>query len=112
MMPPTLWASVPFRNPTAFSDLVGTVELWFHGLADAVFDLTGTAIRTPPLGAGGSRAWLLDLQAAFVEANAALATTPPGDLASYDLSDEADFTGWTFLLSQEGDRLRINAGLP
>ena len=111
-MPPLLWSSVPYGNRTAFADLIGSVELWFAGLAQEIHALTGTSIQRPPIGIGGGKAWLLAVQQAYTEACSALQISPPGDLSSYDLSSRNDFNGWCFTLAQESERLRIAAGLP
>ena len=50
MLGPTLWSGTPYGNRTALSDFAGTLELWFRGLADEIFDLTGETITVLPIG--------------------------------------------------------------
>lgn len=109
---PTLWASVPFRNPTAFRDFAGTLELWTRALAQRIHQLTGASIVVLPLGDGGGAEWLSGVQTQFEEAATALGIAGPGDLESYDLSRAEDFASWTWVLSNEARRLRSAAGLP
>jgi hypothetical protein len=112
MIDPSLWNNVPFKNPTAWRDFVGTHWLyWQQGLAPAIFDLTGLTVRLYPIGDGGGGQWLQAVQAQYVAGAAALGAEPPPDLSSYDLSNAEDFASWTFLLAQSAQRLRIAAGL-
>lgn len=111
MIAPTLWAGTPHDNRTALLDMAGTLELWFRGLAQTIHALTGTAVRVSPIGVPGGTAWLQSIQAMCAEAANALGLSPPPDLASYDLRDESDFQSWMFTMSQEGERLRVAAGL-
>lgn len=113
MLGPVAWAGTPFGNRNAFTDLAGSMELWFRGLGDAIHALTGVSTYTPPIGAGiGSPAWLLSVQQMVQSACAALQIAPPPDLASFDLRAQDDFTSWVYVMSQQGERLRLAAGLP
>lgn len=111
MISPVLFASVPFGNPTAFSDAIGSLELYVNALADAIHDLTDESITTLPIGIGGTRPWLLAVQAVYQDAARALSIPPPANLASFTLEDRQSFNGFWFTVSQETERLRDAAGL-
>jgi hypothetical protein len=111
MLDPALWASTPFRNPTAYLDLVGSVELWHRALAQQIFRTTGETVRVYPLGNGGGPEFLQAVQSQYVEMARALGVAPPGDLASYDLSRPDDWASWTWQLSQNTRVLQNAAGL-
>lgn len=106
-----LWASTPFRNPTAFVDFTGRLDLWNRALAQKVASLTGSAYKVYPLGDGGSGAWLHAVQKTYQNAASALGIPPPPDLESYDLSDPGDFASWMFIISQTSRQLALAAGL-
>ena len=109
---PSVFASVPFRNPTAWKDLTGTLELWFRALGQRIHQSTGQSIRVLPLGEGGGTEWLSGVQTQFESAATALGIAAPGDLESYDLSRAEQFASWTWTLSQEARRLGTAAALP
>lgn len=112
MLSPVLFAAVPFKNPTAFSDLVGTLELMLRNYADEVYALSGISVGVPPLGNNpGSKAWLLCLQRAYDELGEALGIGHGGDISSFDLKSDREWPGWTFSISQETERLRAAAGI-
>ena len=111
MIDPSVFNNVPFRNPTAWKDFVGTHYLWWRALNEQIFALTGTAIREYPIGDGGGAEWLQAVQAQYVDASAALGLSPPPDLSSYDLTKAPEYASWTFLVSQAATRLRAAAGL-
>ena len=109
---PTLWASLPFKNPTAWKDFTGTLELYMRALAQRIHQTTGLSIRVLPLGEGGGSEWMAAVQAQFESAATALGIAAPGDLESYDLGRADQFASWTWTVSQEARRLRTAAGLP
>jgi len=82
-------------------------------LADQIHTTTGRSVTTLPVGTGAGRGpWLLLVQQMMNEACDALGVPPPPDLATYNLSDQDDFASWMYTMSQQGERLRITAGLP
>jgi hypothetical protein len=109
---PAVWASVPFRNKTAWADFTGTLELWMRALAQRIFQSTGQSIVVLPLGDGGGPEWLSGVQTQFEDAAVALGIAAPGDLESYNLDQAGDFSSWTWQVSNEARRLRSAAGLP
>lgn len=108
---PRFFANIPFRNPTAWTDFLGTFDLWHRALAQQVFLTTGNVYRVYPLGDGGGEEWLAAVQATYVGAAKALGLPPPPDLQSYDLSQPGDFASWTFIVSEASRSLRAAAGL-
>lgn len=111
MVDPRLWASVPHRNPNAWTDFTGTFYLWHRALAAKVAALTGISYKVYPIGTGGDDAWLHAVQRQYQNAAAALGIAPPPDLESYDLADPGDFASWTFIISQTSRTLALAAGL-
>jgi hypothetical protein len=111
MIDPSLWASVPFNNPTAWEDFTGTLELWHRALSQAIFAKTGKTIGVRPIGNGGGGEWLSAVQAQYRDAAAALGLPAPPDLQSYDLKQATDFASWTWVVSQQSRTLRVQAGL-
>ena len=113
MLGPTLWSGTPYGNRTALSDFAGTLELWFRGLADEIFDLTGDTITVLPIGARfGTPESLEAVQAMCVRAAIALAIDNPPNLTDFDLGVESEFGSYMFSLSNVGETLRVAAGLP
>ena len=109
---PNLFASVPFKNRTALTDFAGTLFLWHLALQAHINDvLPGTSYAVLPIGTPGGQEWLHAIQQTYQNAARALGIGPPQDLESYDLSQEADWRSWTFLISQESLRLRVASGL-
>ena len=109
MVDVSLWASIPFRNPTAWLDFLGHHALWHRALAETVFRLNGATYRTYPLGDGGGIEWMHAHQQEHVGANQALSLGSPADLESYDLTDPEDFASWCFVHAQEHRVLRSEA---
>lgn len=108
---PSVWSNVPFKNPTAWTDFVGTHYLYHVGLAQHVTLTTGETYRVYPIGdAGGGDVWQHAVQETYLNACRALGVSPPGELADFDLNDENDFASFTFLISQTARRLREAAG--
>ena len=112
MVDPSVFASIPYRNKTAWIDFQGTLELWVRALAQRIFQQTGQTIRILPLGTGEGPDWLSAVQSQFESAATALGIAAPGDLESYDLSRADQFASWSWTVSQEARRLRTAAGLP
>lgn len=108
---PSLWSNVPYRNPTAWRDFVGTHYLWHRSLSEHVARTLGVSYRVPPIGDGGGAVWLQAVQQTYVNASQALGLAPPADLSSYDLREPDQFASWTFLVSQSARRLRVAGGL-
>ncbi len=107
-----LFASVPFRDQTAFRDFAGTFYLYHRALADTVFRTTGKQYAVLPIGDGrGEQEWMRAVQQTHQNASLALGIASPPDLTSFDLSKEADHTAWFFALSNDLERLRLSAGL-
>lgn len=111
MIDPALWESLPFRNRTAFLDFLGTHAIWHQNLALAIRRQTGIVYRTYPLGDGGDAPWLLAHQTEHIGAGEALHLPPPGDLASYDLTNAEAFASFCFLHGQHSRQLAQAAGL-
>lgn len=111
MIDPSVFSNVPFKNPTAWSDFVGTHWLYHRALAEHVTRTTGAAYRVYPIGDGGSDVWQHAVEQTYVNACNALGVSGPGELAGFDLTDENDFASFTFLISQTLRRLREAAGL-
>lgn len=111
MIAPQMWSNLPFGNRTAWRDFVGTHWLWHRAVAEQVRRTTGIGYRVYPIGDGYGSAWLDAVQQTYTNAAAALGLSPPGDLRSYDLSRAEDFASWTFLLSNEAERIRQAAGV-
>lgn len=111
MIDTRLWSSTPFKNPTAWADLTGSLELFHHALAQNVFALHHTTYAVQPLGSGRGAGWLEALQKQNADAAAALGIPPPPDLESYDLDQPGDFASFTFTLGQFSRELAVQAGL-
>jgi hypothetical protein len=60
MLDPTMYASTPFRNPTALLDLGGSLFLYHAVLAETISRTTGVSVKLLPIGApnGGNKDWL------------------------------------------------------
>lgn len=106
-----MWASLPFRNQTAWVDFIGRLDLYHRVLAAQIHKTTGRTYRTYPLGNGGGTEWLHAVQKQYQNAANALGVPPVPDLESYDLSKAGDFQSWTFILSQTTRQLALAAGL-
>src|SRR5262249_7925819 len=102
---------MPYKNQDAFSDFMGQHDLWWRALTQQIFLLTGTTIRTYPLGTGGGSDWLARLQQQYENASTALGIAQPPDLETYDLSQPGDFASWTWILSQQARQLAVASGL-
>lgn len=111
MIDTRMWASVPFKNPTAWVDFVGTHDLWWRVVSDRIVALTGAPIRTYPLGSGGGQVWLAAVQQQYTHAAEALGLEPPPDLQTYDLSEPGDFASWTWVISQTARQIALATGL-
>lgn len=112
MIDPSLWSSIPPRNPSAWADFLGQFEIWHRALAQTIARTTGRSIYTFPMGDGGSSEWLSAVQRVYAEATAALGIAGPTDLQSYDLNNPTEFASWAWLVSLESRRVRLAAGLP
>lgn len=106
MMDPRLWSSTPFRNPTAWAELTGMIELFHRQLADVV------QYTVLPIGTGRGEGWASGLQQQCQYAASALGTGPAPDLQSYNLDDAGDFASFTFQLGQFHRALQLAAGIP
>ena len=111
MLDPSLWAGTPYRAPTAFLDLAGNIELFFRGLAVSASNLGFPVFHLAPLGTPGGYEWLQQVQAQLDDAYEALGLGDAPNVADYQLRDEADFTSFTFILSQAVEPLRVTAGM-
>ena len=110
MVDVSLWASIPFRNPTAWTDFLGEHALWHRALAETVFRLNGINYRTYPLGDGGGIEWMQAHQQEHIGANHALGLGSPADMED-DLSTAEAHASWCFIHSQEHRLLRSAAGI-
>jgi hypothetical protein len=112
MVDPSLWGSVPFRNPTALLDFFGEHGLWHRAFSDAMFRFNGATYRTVPLGDGGTAVWLQAHQAEHqaMRTAAGLGTVP--DLSSFDLGDRESFASFMFVHANEHRILRAVIGFP
>ena len=111
MIDPRLFASVPFKNPTAWVDFTGTFFLYHRALVDRIFATTSQTIRLGNLGDGGGAPWLLALQRQHEAEAAALGLDSPPSFVDYDLRNAEDFASFMFLLSEDLVRLRQASGL-
>lgn len=111
MIDPIVWAALPFKNPTAWTDFVGTFGLWHRCLSPVIFTRTGKTYRTYPLGDGGATEWLQAHQQEDAGACAALGIAGPPDMRSFDLSRADDFASWTFIVANEHRRIAAAAGM-
>lgn len=110
---PTVWASLPFNNLTAFYDFTGTHWLWHLALQEHVERVQKVNYAVLPIGDGrGDPDWLAAVQRTYQNAATALNTAGPPDLQSYDLSKPDDFSSFCFLISTTALALRAAAGLP
>jgi hypothetical protein len=109
----SLVSATPFRNRTAFKDLAGILAVAHQNLAEAITRLSGQAVPMYPLGDGTPTDpnWRFALQQQMNGECQALIITQPTNLEDFDLSDEAEFYSFTFLLGNEMERIRIAAGL-
>jgi len=85
--------------------------LFQHALAQATFQQTGNTYKAFPIGTPGGPEWLQAIQQTYQNASAALGLPPPPDLESYSLDEPADWSSWTFILSQTTASLQRAAGL-
>lgn len=110
---PSLISGVPFRNRTAYSDLSGILFFQHQAIAETISRTLGVAVRLMPLGGADitSESFLFALQAQFADECRALFITPPADMQSFDLDDEAEFASWTFLVAEELSRVKSAAGV-
>ncbi len=112
MMDPTLLAGTPFRNRSAFEDLVGTVSFMHNALIQSTVTLTGIPPTRYALDPAAPQADLLQaIQAQHASLAESLGIAQPSDLQSFDLTDATDFASWTFLLADDLTRLRDAAGI-
>lgn len=97
---------------TAFRDLAGTLELYHRALAETIARTTGVAVRAYPLGNGlGEQDWLDALTRQHADEAAALGIAGPPSFGDFSLRDPSEWASFTFLLSNDLQRLRIAAGL-
>jgi hypothetical protein len=108
---PILWASLPFRNRTAFLDFLGDHAIWHHVTADVIFRDTGTAYKTFPLGGYGA-GWHRAHQQEHQQIHLALGLAPPPDMENYSLAEEGPFTTWSYIHAQDHRLIRAAAGIP
>ena len=99
----SLLASTPFRNPTAFRDMAGILAIAHQDIAETIERQTNTPVTLSPLGDGrpGDQHWQFALQQALNSECLALGITQPSDLSDFNLTDEAEFYSFTFLLGNE-----------
>ena len=106
MLSPRLFASTPFRSPTALLDMAGTIELYLRGLVEQA----GLKVALLPLGTPGRQTWLDGLQQQFQAVGHALGV-PTSDIASFDLGEPADWASWTFAVATQLEVFRVAAGI-
>lgn len=112
MISTRLYASVPYKDFTAFRDFAGSLYLYHRALADTIFRTLGKPYAVLPIGDGrGEQEWLRAVQQTHAHAALALGIASPPDLTSFDLSKEADHTSWFFSVSNDLERLRLAAAL-
>ena len=112
MIGTALLASVPFRNPTALADYIGTLTMIHQDLAETISRQTASAVKLYPLGtAYGDSPWLFALEQQHADEARALGIAPPPSFADFELSNEAEWASFTFLVSQDLERIRLAAGV-
>lgn len=112
MMDPSLLGSTPFKSPTAYIDLVGTVGQMHAILIDATIRKTGNVPARYGLDAGQPQDDMLEsIQSQHKALAQALGIGPPPDLESFHLNDPAEWASWTFILAGDLTRLRDAAGV-
>jgi hypothetical protein len=113
MLAPSLLASTPFRNRTAFNDMVGILALYHAALAQTIARNTGTGVKLLPIGNanGGDAAWLDALTKQTQSETDALGIAGPGSYSEFDLRDPSEFASFTFIVAEDLERIRKAAGL-
>lgn len=108
---PALFASVPFKSATAFTDFAGTLALYHRALAEHIFRTFGQTYRLYNLGDGrGDADWLQAVQKQYEAAAGALGLAGPPDLSSFDLSQPEDHASFFFVVANETRVLSRAAG--
>lgn len=110
---PSLISGVPFRNRTAYADLSGILFFQHRAIAETISRTLGVAVRLMPLGGADitSESFLFALQMQMADETRVLAIAPAADVQSFDLTDEAEFASWTFLVASETSRIKSAAGV-
>jgi hypothetical protein len=112
MMSPTLLASVPYRNRTAFADAVSILANYHTVLADTIGRQTGRAVVLYPLGDGrGEREWLQALEQQHAAEARALGIAPPPSLSDFNLGDPTEWASFWWIMSEDLERLRLASGI-
>lgn len=110
MIDPTLFASVPFRNPNALADFAGVLQLYHQALAEFLHRTRGVSYRLYPIGTPTGSDWLLAVQRQYEAVATAIGVAGPPDFASYDLSRAEDHASFFFTLANYTRALRDAAG--
>lgn len=105
-------SATPFRNPTAWKDLTGQLDLYHAVLAQTISETFGISVIKLPLGDGrADAAWLDALTRQFASECQALALDGPASYSEFDLKDPGEFASFTFQLSNDLQRVRVAAGV-
>lgn len=103
LLSPFAWATVPFKDPDAFTDFLHVHEQWQRvlcGITNVSFRLMDD-LRTSLSPHGHFHDQVAD----------ALGLPRVGDWVSYDLTDEQSYVTFMQLCSQDMQRLRLAAGV-
>lgn len=112
MLTPTLLASTPFRSKTSYEDLIGECVKFYNAFIPATILKTGKTPKRIPIDAQMPPWDLLQaIQSQHTSLALALGLAPPVDLQSFDLKDASQFSSWTWLLSNDLQRLKLAAGV-
>jgi hypothetical protein len=112
MLDPGLLGSTPFKSPTAYIDLIGTVSLMHAILIEATIRTTGNTPARFGFDAFEPQDDMLEaIQAQHKSLAEALGLGAAPDLQSFRLTDPAQWASWTFILAADLTRLRDAAGV-
>lgn len=107
----SLLSATPFKNQTAFRDMMGLLTIAHQDFAETITRNTGNGVPVYPFASAKDTDLLFALQQQLVAECRALFIAQPTDLSDFNLREESEFYSFTFLLGNEMERIRIAAGL-
>jgi hypothetical protein len=112
VLDPNILAGTPFRNKTAYEDMIGTISTIHDGLIEAVSNLTQTSPAKYVLDANSPMDETLEtIQSQSQALSRALGIDDPPDLQTFNLRDQSEWVSWTFVVAQDLNRIKIAAGV-